>query len=135
MLYNICMINNEIGQSKEDYLEAIAMIIEEKGSCHSIDVANRLNFSRPSVSVAVKNLEAEHYISRNQSGELILTKKGHEIADKIVERHNLLTSIFKALGISAKTAEKDACRIEHFLSDETFDCIKAALAKLREEEE
>ena len=74
MLYNINMINHEIGQSKEDYLEAIAMIRKEKGSCLSIDVANRLNYSRPSVSIAVKNLEAEHYITRNQNGELELTK-------------------------------------------------------------
>lgn len=134
MLYNINMINHEIGQSKEDYLEAIAMIRKEKGSCLSIDVANRLNYSRPSVSIAVKNLEAEHYITRNQNGELELTKKGHAVADRIVERHFLLTSIFKTLGISAETAEKDACRIEHFLSDETFDCIKDTLQKFKEKD-
>ena len=113
----------EIHQSAEDYLEAILMIKEKKGYVRSVDVANQLSVSRPSVSYSVKRLRENGYITINEDGMISLTDQGMAIAEKIYKRHKVLTAIFSALGVSDKVAEDDACMVEHDLSDETFDAL------------
>ena len=115
-------------ESAENYMEAILMIREEKGTVRSIDVVNLLGFSKPSVSVAMKQLETNGFIHRDSDGLIYLTDSGEEIAEMIYERHNLLTELFKSIGVNEETARQDACKIEHDLSEETFECIKKAYA-------
>ena len=119
-------------ESAENYLEAILMIREEKGSVRAIDVVNQLGFSKPSVSVAMKNLETNDFITRYDDGFISLTESGEEIAEMIFERHKLLTDLFVRLGVSEETARDDACKIEHDLSEETFECIKRAYSDINE---
>lgn len=114
----------KIQESAENYLEAILMITNEKGSCRSIDVAQFLEFSKPSVSRAMGLLRENGYVLMDNNGLLSLTDKGKTIADKILERHELLTKWLVNLGVSEKIAQEDACRIEHVISVETFDKIK-----------
>ncbi len=113
----------EIRQSAEDYLEAILMIKEKKGYVRSIDVANQLGVSKPSVSYATKRLRENGYISFNEDGMISLTNSGMEIASKIYTRHKVLTQIFTSLGVDEKIAAEDACKIEHDLSPQTFDAL------------
>ncbi len=119
----------EIHQSAEDYLEAILMIKEKKGYVRSIDIANQLKVSKPSVSYATKRLRENGYISFNEDGMISLTDSGMAIADKIYTRHKVLTSIFKSLGVDDETAAEDACKIEHDLSPQTFDALRAFAEK------
>lgn len=114
----------KILESAENYLEAILMITKEKGYCRSIDIANLLNFSKPSVSVAMKNLRENGYITVEDEGHLKLTDKGTEIAIKVFERHHFLTEWLIHLGVSPETAAEDACRMEHVISEETFNAMK-----------
>ena len=113
-------------ESAENYLEAILMVREEKGVVRAIDIVNKLGFSKPSVSVAMKNLETNDFIARDADGFIHLTESGEEIARMIYERHNLLTDIFDRIGVDPDTAREDACKVEHDLSEETFECIKKA---------
>lgn len=116
----------QIRESAEMYLETI-LVLSQKGNVRSIDIAREMNFSRPSVSVTVHNLEAEHYIKIENNGNIVLEAKGREIAERIYERHTVLTEILKNLGVSEETASNDACKMEHVISEETFDCIKKYL--------
>ena len=116
----------KILESAENYLEAILMVREEKGVVRAIDIVNKLGFSKPSVSVAMKNLETNDFITRDADGFIRLTESGEEIANMIYERHNLLTDIFVRIGVDPETARDDACKVEHDLSEETFECIKKA---------
>ena len=113
----------EIHQSAEDYLEAILMIKEKKGYVRSIDIANQLSVSKPSVSYATKRLRENGYISFNEDGMISLTDSGMEIASKIYKRHRVLTDIFISLGVNEDIAAEDACKIEHNLSPETFEAL------------
>lgn len=115
----------KIQESAENYLEAIYMITRDKGSCRSIDVAQFLDFSKPSVSRAVSLLRENGYINMDANGLLTLTDSGMEIAGRIVERHEMLTDWLTRLGVSPEVAAADACRVEHVISQETFDKIKA----------
>lgn len=114
----------KIQESAEDYLESILIIGEKKEYVRAIDIVNHLGISKPSVSVYLKNLRENGYVNINDKGHLSLTKSGLEIAEKIYERHKILSSILINLGVNEDTAYKDACKIEHDLSDETFDVIK-----------
>ena len=113
-----------IQESAEMYLETIQVLSEQLEHVRSIDVCHKMNFSKPSVSRAMKNLKAEDYIDISDEGYIALKEKGFAIANKIYERHKALTSFFVTLGVSPETAEEDACRIEHVISDETFEKIK-----------
>lgn len=113
-----------IYESAEDYLERILIIQHEKGFVRSIDIAHELNFSKPSVSVAMKKLRENDYIKVDDSGYITLTDAGYKIASSILERHEVLTTLLKMLGVSDEVAAQDACKIEHDLSEETFACIK-----------
>lgn len=113
-----------IYKSAEDYLETILVLKERLGLVRSIDIVNELNVSKPSVSVAMKKLRENHYISMDAEGYIKLEPDGMEIASRIYDRHRLLTMFFVSLGISPETADKDACKIEHDLSEETYQKIK-----------
>ncbi len=119
----------KIHESAEDYLERILILKKEKGKVISIDIANSMNYSKPSISRAMKNLRENDYITFEENGEINLTEKGLNIAQKIYERHVLLTNYFMALGVKEETARNDACKVEHDLSEETFNAIKAHVEK------
>ena len=114
----------KIHQSAENYLETIYVLTKRNGSVRSIDIANELGFSKPSVSVAMKALRENGYIDVSGDGKIILLEAGIKIAEKLYERHTVLTNALMALGISEETASEDACKIEHILSEETFNAIK-----------
>ena len=113
-----------IYESAENYLEAILSLRERHGMVRSIDIANELHFSKPSVSVAMKKLRESGYVEMDKDGLLSLLPAGEEIARRIYERHQLLTRFFTYLGVSPEVAAADACKIEHDLSEETFQKIK-----------
>ena len=116
-------------ESGENYLEAILMVKEKKESVHAIDIVNELKFSKPSVSIMLKKLKEEKYINIDDHGNITLTKAGLDIAEKIYERHKLLTNLLIKIGVSPDVAEDDACKIEHDLSNETFEAIKKVVNK------
>ena len=120
----------KIHESAENYLEAILMIKNRKGSVRSIDIANELSFSKPSVSIAMKNLRENGYISIGADGMISLEPPGQQIAEKIYERHTLLSDWLERLGVDPKTAAEDACRIEHVISAESFEAIKDHAKKM-----
>lgn len=120
-----------IRQSAEDYLETILILHERKGSVRSIDIANEMGFSKPSVSVAMKNLRENGYIQVDESGHITLTQMGYDVADKIYERHKVVTEYFVLLGVAPETAAQDACKIEHILSNDSFQAIKGQYEKLK----
>ena len=114
-----------IHESAEDYLEAILKLREDHGMVRSIDIVHELGFSKPSVSIAMRNLRENGYLQMDDDGYITLLPPGEKIAQRIYERHKLLTQVFIQLGISPETAAADACKGEHDLSDETFEKIKA----------
>lgn len=113
-----------IKESAENYLEAILMLKNKNGYVRSIDVAHHLNFTKPSVSVAMKSFREEGYVTVDTDGNITLTDKGMEIAQKIYERHQVIAKALIALGVDEETAYDDSCKIEHDLSDITFQKIK-----------
>lgn len=123
-----------IRESAENYLETILILQERKGSVRSIDIANELNFSKPSVSVAMKNLRENGYIQVDNGGCITLTDAGFEIADRMYERHRTISEYFMLLGVKPEIAVKDACRIEHIISDESFQAIKSQHDRLAEKQ-
>ena len=116
-----------IQESAENYLETILILKKRSGHVRSIDIANELSYSKPSVSVAMKNLRM------NPDGSITLLDKGREIAEKIYERHTLLSDWLTILGVSPEVAVEDACRIEHVISDESFRAIKAHAEKYKQD--
>lgn len=121
----------KIQESAENYLETILILSKRMGAVRSIDIANELDFSKPSVSVAMKNLREGGYISTDANGYITLLDKGLHIAENIYERHTLLSEWLVRLGVDEKTAAEDACRIEHVLSKESFDAIKRHVSQNR----
>lgn len=114
----------KIQKSAEDYLETMLMLQQERGYIRSIDVADHMGVTKPSVSYAVKRLREHGYITMDPDGPLHLTETGLAIAQRIFERHEVLTKVLTNLGVSPETAREDACKIEHDLSDETFEAIR-----------
>ncbi|HHW24281.1 MAG TPA: metal-dependent transcriptional regulator [Bacillota bacterium] len=114
----------KIQESAENYLETIYILSKRKGSVRSIDIAAELEYSKPSVSVAMKNLRENGYIEVDSDGFIKLTEKGKEIATRMYERHTLLSKWLVHLGVDEEIAVEDACRIEHVLSFESFEAIK-----------
>ena len=111
-------------ESPEDYLEAILVLTKELGNVRSIDVANYLGYSKPSISVAMKRLRENGFVALDDHGNLVLTGSGLSIALIIYERHMVISQFLISIGVSEETAKKDACRMEHVISDESFDKIK-----------
>lgn len=112
-------------ESGEDYLEAILMLEQEKGTVRAIDIARHLDYSKPSISRAVGLLREHGYVTVDEGGLIHLTESGRRVADGIYERHRLLTAWLVRLGVGEETAAADACKLEHDLSDETFEKLKA----------
>lgn len=114
----------KIQESAENYLETILMLGQKKGNVRSIDIAHELEFKKPSVSVAMKNLRENGYIRVDDNGFITLTDAGRQIAETMYERHLLLSHWLMELGVNEKTAVEDACKIEHVISRESFEAIK-----------
>ena len=113
-----------IKESAENYLETILVLSNRNGSVRSIDIANEMNFTKASISVAMKRLREEEYITVDGDGSIRLTKKGEAVAKSVYERHQVIAKLLMVLGVSEKTAYEDSCKIEHVLSRETFEKIK-----------
>ncbi len=114
-------------ESMEDYLETILMLQNRLGQVRSIDIVHELDYSKPSVSVAMKNLREKSYVTVDEDGFISLTEKGKQRAESVLERHTILSDWLIGIGVSKETAQADACRIEHDLSEESFAAIKRAL--------
>lgn len=121
----------KILESAENYLETILIITKRSGACRSIDVANELGYSKPSVSVAMKNLRENGYIEVLGDGSLVLLEPGRIIAEKLYKRHTMLTAFLTTIGVDPDTASEDACRIEHVLSEESIKAIKKHLEGIK----
>ena len=112
-------------ESSEDYLETILILREKNGNVRSIDIVNKMNFSKPSISIAMKKLKSEGMVEMDLNGYITLTPKGEEVARRIYSRHKLLEKCLVAIGVDPGTAEEEACRIEHVIDDDTYDKINA----------
>ncbi len=119
----------KIKESAENYLEAILMIKNKKGYVRSIDVANELGFTKPSVSVAMKSFREEGYITVDADGAISLTEKGLQVAMSVYERHKVIARALIAIGVDEQVAYEDSCKIEHDISDESFVKLKEYLEK------
>ena len=124
----------QIHESAEDYLEQILMLREKKGVVRSIDIANSMGYSKPSISIAMKHLRENGYVVMNEDNYISLTEKGSEIANRIYNRHRTLTRLLVKLGVPEDLAEKDACKVEHDLSPESYDALKQHLETLESSE-
>ena len=112
-----------IYQSGEDYLEKILMLNERLGYARSMDIASELKVSKPSVSIALKKLREDGYVEMDNNGHISLTAEGRKIAERIYDRHKVLSALLRKLGVSDETAALDACKMEHVVSDETFSAM------------
>ena len=113
-----------ITAATENYMEAILMLQRQNGLVRSVDIAKHLGFSKPTISQYMKQYVQQGLVTVADTGAIELTEKGLAIAEPILDRHMIITRIFMALGISEETAKEDACKVEHGLSNETFDCLK-----------
>lgn len=118
-----------IQESGEMYLETIYILLEEAGHVRAVDISEKMGYSKPSVSRALGLLKADGHIVVDDGGSITLTKSGKKIAKQIYERHTILTKVFMSLGVDEETATEDACRIEHYISERTFDALKKHFAE------
>ena len=119
-------------ESAEDYLETILILRNRNGEVRSIDIATEMGFSKPSVSIAMKHFRENGYVTVDESGHIHLTEAGLAVAERTYERHLVLTRLLMAIGVDEQTARADACRIEHDISEQTFDCIKEQLRRIEQ---
>ena len=123
----------QIRESAENYLEVILMLKKRIGKVRSIDVVNEMGFSKPSVSIAMKHFKENDLITVDDEGYIALTHSGLKIAENVLDRHETLSKMLMNLGVSEETAKEDACKMEHVLSEESYEKIKAHIAGLNEE--
>ncbi len=116
-------------ESVEDYLETILIISEEKPVVRSVDIANEMGFSKPSISIAVRNMKEKGYIKVSNEGYITLTESGKALAERVYERHKFFRKWLIGLGVDEATANDDACRIEHVITKETFEAIRRAVER------
>ncbi len=128
-------IQHKSEESIEDYLEAILVLNHRLPAVRSIDIANELKYSKPSVSVAMKNLKSRDYITITQEGYIQLTEEGRRLASEVYERHTLISSFLIRLGVSPETAVSDACKVEHDLSAESFQALKQHILQFESQTE
>lgn len=121
----------KIQESAENYLETILILQNRNSVVRSIDIVNELSFTKPSVSVAMKNLRENGYIDMADNGYITLTDKGRKIAETMYERHIFLSDWLVTLGVNPQTAVSDACRMEHVISSETFEAIKKHVKSMK----
>ena len=119
----------KIQKSAEDYLETMLILQKNRGFIRSIDIAEQLGVTKPSVSYATKRLRENGYITMERDGHITLTQAGLSIAENMYARHKVLTEFFVGLGVSEEIAREDACKIEHDISEETLDCVRRFLAR------
>ena len=117
-------------ESAEDYLETILVLGNQRSLVRAVDIAAEMGFKKPSVSVAMKNLRQKNLITVASDGDIRLTEAGHQIADKVYERHQLISRWLTKLGVQPETAANDACRIEHIISEESFEALKRAVHEM-----
>lgn len=117
-------LKHRSNESIEDYLETILSLQKKSGQVRSIDIANEMNFSKPSVSVAMKNLREKDLITIDKNGHILLTENGRKQAEDVLEKHTILTDWLISLGVDKDIAQEDACRMEHDMSEETFSALK-----------
>lgn len=117
-------LKHRSNESIEDYLETILTLQKKLGQVRSIDIANEMNFSKPSVSVAMKNLREKGFITIDEGGHILLTDEGQRQATDVLEKHTIITNWLVSLGVNKETAQEDACRLEHDMSEETFMALK-----------
>ena len=110
-------------ESAEDYLETILILYERNGQVRSIDIVNEMNFSKPSISIAMKKLRESGFILMDINGLITLTDQGREVAERIYSRHKLLTKVLEAIGVDPQKAAEEACKIEHDIDDQTYEKI------------
>lgn len=120
----------EISEATENYLETILILSQKKPELHAIDICDELGYSRPTLSVVLKRMKKEGLIAVDENNHITLTDEGRKIADKIYERHTVISKFFMDIGVAENVALHDACKIEHDLSDETFRCIKNYIKKM-----
>ena len=120
--------------SAEDYLESILVLQQRRGQVRSIDIVNELGYSKPSVSIAMKKLRENGYITMDADGSITLNESGMAIASRIYGRHKTLAKLFMQLGVTPEVASEDACKVEHDLSEETYGCIQQFLDRMMEKE-
>lgn len=125
-------IRHKSEESLEDYLETILILNRRSPAVRSIDVANELNFSKPSVSVAMKKMKNQGYITVSEDGHILLTNEGQALAESVYERHTLLTDWLVHLGVNPQTAATDACKMEHDISSESYEAMKKCILSLME---
>ena len=123
----------KLGESKEDYLEAMYILKRQKGYVRNFLLCNYLNYSKASVSVAIRGLVAEGYVIKDEHGYVELTAEGKKIAKKVYARHLLLEEFLERIGVSSETANHDACRMEHTISEESYKKIQELVRKMKEE--
>ena len=116
-----------VTESKENYLEIIHILKEKQKEVHAVDIAKYLGFARASVSIALKTLKDEKYLTIDKNLHITLTPKGKNIAKKVYEKHKTLSAWFISMGVDEKTALEDACKIEHVISEKSFKAIKSYL--------
>lgn len=120
----------EISEATENYLETILILSKKKPELHAVDICDELGYSRPTLSVVLKRMKREGLILVDENNHITLTDEGRTIAEKIYERHNVISKFFMDIGVEESVALRDACKIEHDLSDETFRCIKNYMEKM-----
>lgn len=113
-----------VSEAIENYLETIYILSKEKSEVHAIDICAYLSYSRPTVSIVLRQMREQGLVTVNEDNHIYLTDEGRRIAEHMYERHELLTQLFMSYGVSRETAQHDACKIEHDLSDETFEALK-----------
>lgn len=118
-----------VTESVADYLEAIMVLQAQKSRVRAVDIANYFGYSRPTVSQTLKAFRAKGYVEVGDDGFILLTEQGHQIAQDTYDRHLLLTDVLMAIGVSEETAKIDACKLEHDISDETYQCLRAFFQK------
>ena len=120
-----------VSEAIENYLETIYILSQQQNEVHAIDICSYLSYSRPTVSIVLRQMREHGLVTVNEDNHIYLTEEGHRIASRIFERHEVLTQMLTQLGVSHETAVRDACKIEHDLSEETFEAIKRHAAKYR----
>jgi len=123
-----------IQESAENYFETILVLTKKNGNVRSIDIVNELNFSKPTVSIAMKHFRENGYIVIDENGYITLTDKGMDIAKKVYERHELIAELLMYLGVDEETAYEDSCKIEHAISDKSFEIIKKKYKEMKEKQ-
>ena len=113
-----------VGETIENYLETIYILLKKNGEIRSIDIVNEMGYSKPTISIMMKQLREKDFVDFDEAGYITLTDKGRAVAEKVYERHIVLTEVLMRLGVDEKTAKEDACKIEHVLSKESFAKIR-----------